>query len=146
MPKCAGIITKARRKFHRSSVITLAFAYPYFIYCNHVWGNNYASTLEEIKIIQKRLINTVLCSLHFHVKQFVNENLPDIFNGFFLRKWDRNVQQYNVRTASYAQLDIKKFSLKISGTKLRNVLRNCIKESSTLDIFKQNFIEAEWRI
>ena len=62
--KCAGIIAKARRKLHRSPLITLyyTFAYPYFIYCNHVWGNNYSSTLEKTKIIQKRLVRTIACS------------------------------------------------------------------------------------
>ena len=60
LSKCAG----TRRKLHRSSLITLyyTFAYQYFIYCNHVWGNNYASPLEKIKIIQKRLVRTIICS------------------------------------------------------------------------------------
>ena len=60
LSKCAG----TRRNMHRSSLITLyyTFAYPYFIYCNHVWGNNYASPLEKIKIIQKRLVRTIICS------------------------------------------------------------------------------------
>ena len=170
LSKCAGIIAKARRKLHRSSLITLyyTFAYPYFIYCNHVWGNNYASTLEKIKIIQKRLVRTITCSpyrahteplfyankllnvcdinsytIGIFMYQFVNGNLPDIFNGFFVRNRDRNVHQYNVRNADevyvpYARLDVRKFSLKISGAKLWNVLPTYIKESSSLYMFKQN--------
>ena len=49
LSKCTGIISKARMKLHRLSLITLyySFAYPYFIYGNQVWGNNYASTLEK---------------------------------------------------------------------------------------------------
>ena len=48
--------------------------------------------------------------------QSVNGNLPDIFNGFFVRNRDRNVHQYNVRNADelyvpYARLDVRKFSL-----------------------------------
>ena len=75
--------------------------------------------------------------------QFVNGNIPDIFNGFFVRNRDRNVHQYNVRNADelyvpYACLDVRKFSLKISGAKLWNVLPTYIKESSSLDMFKQN--------
>ena len=172
LSKCAGIIAKARRKLHRSSLITLyySFAYPYFIYCNHVWGNNYASTLEKIKIIQKRLIRTITCSPYrahtaplFYANrlletsdintyitgtfmyQFVNDNLPDIFEGFCVRNRDRNVHQYNIRNADelyvpYARLDIRKFSIKISGVKLWNVLPNYIKESSSVDVFKQNLI------
>ena len=170
LSKCAGIVAKARRKLHRSSLITLyyTFAYPYLIYCNHVWGNNYASTFEKIKIIQKRLVRTIPCSTYrvhteplfyankllnvcdinsytigIFMYQFVNGNLPDIFNGFFVRNRDRNVHQYNVRNADelyvpYARLDVRKFSLKIFGAKLWNLLPTYIKESSSLDMFKQN--------
>ena len=75
--------------------------------------------------------------------QFVNGNHPDIFIGFFVRNRDRNVRQWNVRNASelyvpYAHLGVRKFSLKISGTKPWNVLPNYTQESSSLDMFKQN--------
>ena len=170
LSNCVGIIAKARRKLHRLSLITLyySFAYPYFIYCNHVWGNNYASTLEKIKIVQKRLIRTITCSPYrahtaplFYANRlstisdinsytigafmyrFLNGNLPDIFEGFFVKNRDRNVHQYNLRNADelyvpYARLDVRKFSLKIAGAKLWNILPNHIKESSSNDILKQN--------
>ena len=53
------------------------------------------------------------------------------------------MHQYNVRNADelcvpYVRLDVRKFSLKISGAKLWNMLPNCIKESSSLDEFKKN--------
>ena len=53
--KCIGILLKARKKLHRSSLISLyySFAYPYFIYCNHVWGNSYKTHLEPIVLMQK---------------------------------------------------------------------------------------------
>ena len=75
--------------------------------------------------------------------QIVTENLPDIFNGFFVRNRDINVHQYNVRNADelyvpYARLDVRKFSLKISGAKLWNVLPTNIKKSRSIDMFKQN--------
>ena len=62
---------------------------------------------------------------------------------FFVRNKDRNVHQYNVPNPDelyvpYARWDVRKFSLKISAAKLWNVLPNCIKESSSIDIFKQN--------
>ena len=52
------------------------------------------------------------------------------------------MHEYNVRNADemyvpYACRDFRKFSLKISGTKLWNVPPNYIKESSSLDMFKQ---------
>ena len=72
--------------------------------------------------------------------QFVNGNLPDTFNGFFVRNRDRNVHQYNVRNADelyvpYARLGVRKFSLKISGTKLWNVLPTYIKK-----------VKLSWRV
>ena len=75
--------------------------------------------------------------------QFVNGNLPDIFNGFSVRNRDRNVHQYNVSNVDelcvpYARLNVRKLCLKISGAKLWNVLPTYIKESSSFDMFKQN--------
>ena len=63
--------------------------------------------------------------------------------GFFVKNRDRNVHQHNIRNADelcipYARLDVRKFSLKISGAKLWNVLPNYMKVSSSLDMFKQN--------
>ena len=74
--------------------------------------------------------------------RFVNGNLPDIFEGFFVKNRDRNVHQYNVRNADelyvpYARLDVRKFSLKIAGAKLWNALPNYIKESNSIDILRQ---------
>ena len=75
--------------------------------------------------------------------RFLNGNLTDIFEGFFVKNRDRNVHQCNVRNADelyvpYARLDVRKFSLKIAGAKLWNVLPNHIKESNSIDILKQN--------
>ena len=62
--KCIGIISKARRKLHKSSLISLyySFAFPYFIYCNHVWGNTYKTNLESIVRVQKKLVRIITCS------------------------------------------------------------------------------------
>ena len=62
-----------------------------------------------------------------------------------IRNRDRNVLQYSVHNADelyvpHACLDIRKFSLKISGAKLWNVLPNYIKESSSVDVFKKNLL------
>ena len=53
--KRIGILLKARKKLHRSSLISLyySFAYPYLIYCNHVWGHSYKTNLEPIVLMQK---------------------------------------------------------------------------------------------
>ena len=62
--KCIGIIAKARTKLHKSSLISLyySFAFPYFIYCNHVWENTYKTNLESIVRVQKKLVRIITCS------------------------------------------------------------------------------------
>ena len=133
LSKCVWIIAKAMRKLHRLSLITLyySFAYPYFIYWNHV---NRLLTISDINSY----------TIGAFMYRFLNGNLPDIFEGFFVNKnRDRNVHQYNICNADelyvpYARLDVRKFSLKRAGAKLWNVLPNHIKESSSIDILKQN--------
>ena len=49
LSKCIGILSKARRKLQKSSLISLyhSFAFPYFIYCNHVSPGKYLSDKFE---------------------------------------------------------------------------------------------------
>ena len=56
LSKCVGILAKARKKLSKSSLINLyySFAYPYLIYCNHVWGHNYTTFLEKLYLVQKK--------------------------------------------------------------------------------------------
>ena len=64
LSKCTGIFLKARKKLHKSALISLyySFAYPYFIYCNQVWGNTYSTNLEKVVLTQKRLVRIITCS------------------------------------------------------------------------------------
>ena len=62
--RCIGIISKASRMLHKSSPISpyYSFAFPYFIYCNHVWGNTYKTNLKTIVRVQKILVRIITCS------------------------------------------------------------------------------------
>ena len=64
LSKCVGILAKARRKLHKSSLLTLyySFAFPYFIYCNHVWGNTYQTNLKSLVLVQKKLVRIISCA------------------------------------------------------------------------------------
>ena len=64
LSKCVGILAKARKKMYKSALINLyySFAYPYLMYCNHVWGENYQSNLEKVVLVQKKLIRIITCS------------------------------------------------------------------------------------
>ena len=110
--KCVGVILKARKKLKKSVLLNLyySFTYPYFIYCNHVWGNTYPTNLKKNIVLQKKLIRIVTCSLYrAHSKpllvannvlsvseinvymvgifmyNYCNDNVPDVFSGSFQR-------------------------------------------------------------
>ena len=77
LSKCIGILSKARRKLQKSSLISLyySFAFPYFIYCNHVWGSTYQTNLNNVVLVQKKLIRIITCSpLRAHTEPLMLAN------------------------------------------------------------------------
>ena len=56
--KGTGIIIRARKVFSNECMTNLcyAFIYPYIIYCNHIWGNTYKTTLSKLQIFQNKAI------------------------------------------------------------------------------------------
>ena len=77
LSKCVGILAKDRKKLSKSSLINLyySFAYPYLIYCNHVWGHNYTTSLEKLHLVQKKLVRIVTCSpFHAHTEPLIVAN------------------------------------------------------------------------
>ena len=58
MSKCVGVILKVRKKLNKYVLLNLyySFAYPYFIYCNHVWGNTYPTNLKKLLYCSKTLL------------------------------------------------------------------------------------------
>ena len=51
-----GILIKARKFLSNKCMTNLyyAFIYPYLIYCNHIWGNTYKTTLSKLQILQNK--------------------------------------------------------------------------------------------
>ena len=164
--KCIGILFKARKKLHRSSLINLyySFAYPYFIYCNHVWGYNYKTNLEKIVVMQKKLMRIITSSPYrahtgplffanriltvsqintytvgiFMFKCF-NEGLPSFFDSFYER--NDELHDYDTRHASNlhpprGRLDVRKFGIRIHGANVWNSLPMYVKQSQSLYTFK----------
>ena len=56
-----GILVKARKVFSNECMINLyyAFIYPYLIYCNHIWGNTYKTTLSKLQILQNKAVRII---------------------------------------------------------------------------------------
>ena len=165
--KCVGILAKAQKKLHKSSLLTLyySFAFPYFIYCNHVWGNTYQTNLRSLVLVQKKLVRIINCApFKAHTEplmfarrilsvndindymtgifmyQCINGNIPEVFDNFFQR--NNSVHGHNTRQANdlhvpYARLDIRKSCLKVHGANLWNNIPVLVKQSPSLDIFKQ---------
>ena len=167
LSKCIGILLKARKKLQKSSLISLyySFAFPYFIYCNHVWGSTYQTNLNNVVLVQKKLIRIITCSpFRAHteplmmanrlmplsninmymtcifVYQCLNGCVPDIFKDFYTR--NRNVHGHNTRQASdlhvpHGRLDIRQNSMKIHGANMWNSIPENIKISESIIVFKQ---------
>ena len=167
LSKCVGILAKARRKLHKSSLLTLyySFAFPYFIYCNHGWGNTYQTNLKSLVLVQKKLVRIISCApfkahaepLMFAMRllsvnginqymtailmyQCLHCNTPNVFNNFFQK--NNTLHGHDTRQADhlhvpYARLDIRKFCFKIHGANTWNNIPIIIKQSPSLDVFKQ---------
>ena len=56
-----GVILKARRVLNGNSLKTLyfSFIYPFFTYCNHVWGSTYKSNLRPLITLQKTCVRII---------------------------------------------------------------------------------------
>ena len=74
--------------------------------------------------------------------EYMNGNLPNTFQTFF--QFNRDIHNYDVRNADdihvpYGRLDIRRFSIKISGAIIWNALPGCIKNASSIHVFKREF-------
>ena len=74
-----GMIIKARNYLNQDALLALyhAFIYPYFTYCNHVWGATYESDLQRLVILQNRIVriisrvkSTAVCKLVWSIRYY----------------------------------------------------------------------------
>ena len=165
---CWHSTKSTKKKLNKSALISLyySFAYPYFIYCNQVWGNTYPTNLGRMVLLQKRLVRVVTCS-HYRAHteplmlanqllsindinvyvvgifmyNYVTQKLPKIFENYFQR--NRDVHGLNTRQANdfyvpFSRLQIRRFSIKIHGSEVWNSFPTFIKISTSLMNFKKN--------
>ena len=169
LSKCIGILSKAKKKLHKPSLITLyySFAYPYMIYCNQVWGNNYPTIINKLVLIQKKLVRIITCSPYrAHTEplmyankilsptdintyltgtfmyQCIHKDAPELFLNFFSTNsdyHDHDTRHSEDLHVPYGRLDVRKFSIIIHGANVWNSLPNQIKNAQSVHIFKQQF-------
>ena len=165
--KLSGIIAKLRHYVNKITLKNVYFTmiYPYFTYCNIVWGSNYASTLKCLHKVQKKIIrlitfsryqdsttalfkqlkildifqlNTFLTSLFMYSQRA--DMLPNTFKNYFVQ--NKQFHQYNTRSSAklhirYTRTNYGKFSLKARGAKLWNNLPDEVKDAKSYFSFKR---------
>ena len=142
-----GIIIKARKYFSSECMITLyhSFIYPYLIYCNHVWGNTYKSSLSKLQVLQNKAVRIVTGSkpqtntallyrnhgfLNLHginsclIGKFMfnvyHGTVPHIFEGFFTQNYE--IHDYNTRIASHLLVPSCSTNLSQSGIRYHGAM------------------------
>ena len=161
-----GMIIKARNYLNRDGLRCLYYSlvYPYFTYCNHIWGSTYKSNLRKLVVLQNKVLRIIL-----HVKprssaeplykeldimrfENINKNLivnfmyryicglvPDTFSSFFIR--NKDIHSHNTRTADHFHIpivktDICKTGIKYRGAVIWNIL---IKDGINVDVSEAVF-------
>ena len=151
LSKCVGISCKAMKQLPKPSLINLyySFAYPYMIYCNHVWGNNYPSNLQKNEKVSKKLVRIITCFPNrahagplFLANRLLNVNgindyvigifmynylhgdTPNVFTDYFIRNRDSHVHEtrgsFDLK-GPYGRLDIRKIQFKSKWSKVREL-------------------------
>ena len=103
--KSIGILYRLRRYLDTDTLINMyyAFVYPYFHYCNEIWGNAYATHLKRLKVLQKRAIRIIsMKSQYVHTtplfKKFNILRLSDI-NTYLIGQFMHRAHYSSLPTA-----------------------------------------------
>ena len=153
--RAVGVLYKLRDYLPLPTLISLyyTFVYPYFVYCNVIWGHTFRTHLKPLEILQKkviRIINHAPYNSHTNNLFFTNKILKlneinlffqsvhvyksyDDFPSFSHSYSTRNHSNLNPafqRTVSTQR------SLRYSALTIWNQLPPDIKNAPTLSIFK----------
>ena len=156
--KSVGILHRLKSYLPVSNLKTLyfAFVYPYFIYCNLVWGGTFISHLDPLVKLQKRAVrnvnkadflshtnglflsNNILKLVDIHKKQLAIFVYKLESRSEFTRNHDYFTRNRDSLLPSRARLTITQRSLSFSAISFWNELPDRIKESPSLPSFKRN--------
>ena len=100
LSKCIGILSKAKKKLHKPSLITLyySFAYPYMIYCNQVWGNGYPTIINKLVLIQKKT-----CKANYMFPLQSPLWTIDVYQQNFITNWYQYISYWNIYVSMHTQ-------------------------------------------
>ena len=168
LSKSVAIMYKARKKLPKSSLISLYYSicYPYFIYCNHVWGRACQKTIEPVFKIQKKMLRVITSSpyrapslplfvankllplqdinsymIGIFMFNVMNSGEDSIFSSYFIL--NSSIHSHHTRTANALHVPrakncVRISSIKILGAQIWNDIPNSIRNSTTVATFKIN--------
>ena len=120
-----GILIKARGYFNNDCMkcVYCSFIYRYLVYCNHIWGNTYKTSLSKLQVLQNKAVRVItgstppsntellynksgLINLNdinlYLVGLFMHEihqgNLPDVFGEYFVN--NHHIHNHNTKISS----------------------------------------------
>ena len=163
-----GILYRGRKFFNEKTMLTLynVFIYPYFMYCNEVWGNTYPTYLDPLIKIQKRAIRVVasakrlshtdpifkslrllkLKEIHAYSIQLLmfkyhHEKLPSVFNEFFTR--NDSIHGYSTRQNKKLHVYLSRSQItsnivRLTGVTLYNYFLDRIDICCSYSVYKKN--------
>lgn len=166
-----GVIIKARQYLDKNALISLyySFVYPYYTYCNHIWGNTRASNLNRLFILQKKIIRIIShVSNKTHTAPLFQElrmltlwdinkyligcfmyrvfhkKVPDLFQTFFVTNMD--IHQYNTRQESllhipYVKTDLGKTGIRYSGAIIWNSILKSVMQTNVSECSFKNALK-----
>ena len=163
--KAIGIIGKARKYLHVKTLLLLyySFIYPQMTYCVEVWGCTYATYLQSISKIQRKVLRIIYSlpyykstqevfkeskvldftqlynySICLFMYKFQKGMLPILFENFF----EYNTHAYATRNESFMKIPLcaTTFSqkrMRYVGVKILNKLKSKIKWNLCYHSFKK---------
>ena len=141
------MIIKARQYLNKNGLIALyySFIYPYQIYCNHLWGCIYKSSLKKVVTLQNKIVRIITCSkprdssqpLYEQLKilklwdinkyligrfmfRYCNGQIPRLFDSFISRNHD--FHEHNTRISGHFHIISVKSDLNKTGIRYRGAV------------------------
>ncbi len=167
--KGIGIIYKARNYLDRKSLINLyhSYVYPYLTYCIEAWGNASNCHLDQLYLIQKRIIRIITYSdynissdtlfrrldiLPLHklvynrigmmMYKFANNLLPDVMNDLYITNnsiHSHYTRQCNMLHINKGNLNVYTHSFKFTSAHIWNFLQSKFNVNVSIAKFKKVF-------
>ena len=159
--KGIDVILKARKVFDHETLSTLyyTFVYPYLNYCIHVWGRTYDTHLNDLRVLQHkivRIINGVLprtntdylysqqsilsvnrlyyYDIGIFMYKYFNSMLPGMFNNFFHKIDDSHSYCTHQSTAKHLYVNFRSGTRgQRSGKHSRSIIWNFIMDNFNPD-------------